>query len=193
MAFRSFSAVKTVSFSYFANSLNIYRQLLCGNFLVKTDDNYRDNNAHLLNFRYLLFFLLPVFFHFSQQFSKYSFYVQKNHIFVILVKLVVKFMLIFVRFRTSGFENFPELQFRKILDFWPNFGFHLNHTLSTPNFMGITNMQFILTKAQGLRHCGYFRFTSGFFFLDQQVSFVMCTVLNIVRQILSNLNWPLKF
>jgi hypothetical protein len=28
---------------------------------VKTDDNYHDNNAHLLNFRYLLFFLLPVF------------------------------------------------------------------------------------------------------------------------------------
>jgi hypothetical protein len=37
-------------------SFNIYRQLLCGNFLVKTDDNYHDNNAHLLNFRYLLFF-----------------------------------------------------------------------------------------------------------------------------------------
>ena len=42
-------------------SLNIYRQLLCGNFLVKTDDKYSTIKAHLLNFRHLLFFLLPVF------------------------------------------------------------------------------------------------------------------------------------
>jgi hypothetical protein len=28
---------------------------------VKTDDIYSTNKAHLLNFRYLLFFLLPVF------------------------------------------------------------------------------------------------------------------------------------
>ncbi len=31
---------------------------------------------------------------------------------MILVKFVVKFMFCFVRFRTSGFENFPELQSR---------------------------------------------------------------------------------
>jgi hypothetical protein len=37
-------------------SFNIYRQLLCGNFSVKTDDNYPDNKAHLLNFRCLHFF-----------------------------------------------------------------------------------------------------------------------------------------
>jgi hypothetical protein len=37
-------------------SLNIYRQLLCGNFLVKTDDKHSTIKAHLLNFRHLLFF-----------------------------------------------------------------------------------------------------------------------------------------
>jgi hypothetical protein len=31
-------------------SLNNYRQLLCGNFLVKTDDNYSTNKAHMLDF-----------------------------------------------------------------------------------------------------------------------------------------------
>jgi hypothetical protein len=31
-------------------SLNIYWQLLCGHFLVETDDNYSSNKAHLLDF-----------------------------------------------------------------------------------------------------------------------------------------------
>jgi hypothetical protein len=44
------SAVKTVSFSYFKISLTMYRQLLCGNYLVETDDNYSSNKAHLLDF-----------------------------------------------------------------------------------------------------------------------------------------------
>jgi hypothetical protein len=47
-------------------SFNIYRQLLCGNFFVKTDDNYPDNKAHLLNFRYLHFFFYFRFAHFTR-------------------------------------------------------------------------------------------------------------------------------
>jgi hypothetical protein len=62
---------------------------------------------------------------------------------VILVKFLVKFMLFFLRTRTSGFENFPEL--------CPNFGFRLNHTQSTPNFMEITNIWFIPSAAQWFR------------------------------------------
>jgi hypothetical protein len=53
-----------------------------------------------------------------------SFDAQKNHIFVILVKFVVKFMFFFVRTRTSGFDNYPELQFRKILYFDQNLDFY---------------------------------------------------------------------
>ncbi len=54
--------------------------------------------------------------------------------------------------------------------------------------MEITNMWFNLTTAQWLGRCGYFRYTSGiFFFTSKWAKVVMCTVLNIVRQILSNL------
>jgi hypothetical protein len=79
-----------------------------------------------------------------------------------LVKFVVKFMFLFLRTRTSGFQNFPELV-QENSRFWPNFGFRLNHVYLTSNFMEITNMWFHLSTAQWLRRCGYFRFTSGIF------------------------------
>ncbi len=73
--------------------------------------------SSLVRFLIMCFFFYFRFSHFFQQFSKYSSEAQKNHIFVILVKFVVKFMFFFVRTRTSGSENYPELQFRKNLVF----------------------------------------------------------------------------
>ncbi len=50
MAFRLFSAVKTVSFSYFANLFKHLSAIILLKYLVITDDYYSTNKVHLLDF-----------------------------------------------------------------------------------------------------------------------------------------------
>jgi hypothetical protein len=56
MAFCKFVAVKTVSFSYFAHLFKHLLAVILLKYLVITNDNYSPNKAHLLYFRYLIFF-----------------------------------------------------------------------------------------------------------------------------------------
>jgi hypothetical protein len=58
--------------------------------------------------------------------------------------------------------------------------------------MEITNMLFNLMTAQWLRSCGYFRYTSGKFSKNYQVSFALFTILNIASLILSLKNCIFK-
>ncbi len=84
--------------------------------------------SSLVRFLIMCIFFYFRFSDFSQQFSKYSFDAQKNNIFVTLVKFVVKFMLFLVRFRTSGFENFPEHssgKFSILTKIWISFNLQL--------------------------------------------------------------------
>jgi hypothetical protein len=48
--FRTFSAVKTVSFRNFTHLFKRLSTVFCGNFVVITNDNYSPNKAHLLDF-----------------------------------------------------------------------------------------------------------------------------------------------
>ena len=84
------------------------------------------------------FFFYFWFSHFCQQFSKYSSDAQKNQIFVILVKFLVKFMFFF----TYGYFRFSIL-----IKFWISFIKYL----IDPKFHEITNIWFIWSAAQWLR------------------------------------------